>query len=100
MSESFENPPAEAGHSPFFANMVVFIALLIGYGLQLWNLAAQNDQIRKTDAFLDAQKPKVREIGAILQGVSHDLVGLSSNSPAAKQIVTEFGIRLQQPRGE
>lgn len=96
MNDFSADQTSSDGHSPFLAVFVVFVALLVGYALQLWNLAAQAQQIQKTDASLVSLQPQVKILSTTLQGVSRDLMILSTNSPAARQIVSEFGIRVDQ----
>ncbi len=83
--------------SPFGVLAVVFTALLIGYATQFWGLARQNRQLRRFDASLEQALPRARVISDKLQAVSKDLVDLAAISPAARQIVNEFEIRLAPP---
>ncbi len=84
------------GHSPFWPITVVFVALMIGYSIQLWGLFNQRQQIQKTEASLRGLEPQARLVNTTLQKVSQELIELSATSAPAKQIVNDFNIRINQ----
>jgi Tfp pilus assembly protein PilO len=90
------SPASENGasdYSPFWAVAIVFLVLMIGYTVQLYNQWDQRHQARNTEAALVEMMPRVKAINAKLEGVSQELIRLSATSATAKQIVEEFGIR-------
>ena len=94
MSESPENQFSPSGRTAFKPVTAVFAVLVIGYSLQLWNLFEQSTQLKKTNASYTELNPQIRNLSTVLQVVSQDLIGLSTNSLAASQIVKDFNIRI------
>lgn len=86
------------GYSPFWPIAMVFLALMIGYSIQLWGLVAQYRQLKSSETSLTAVMPQVQVINGTLQNVSQNLLDLSTTDPVAKQLVNEFNIRSNAGR--
>ena len=81
-------------YSPFWPITIVFVALMIGYSIQLGGLFNQRQQIQKTEISLTGLLPQAQAVNATLQKVSQELIELSATSVPAKQIVNDFNIRI------
>lgn len=97
MSEMPENQTPASERSPFLAVTIVFSVLVIGYSLQLYTLFEQRKQLKRTNASYAELRPQIQNLSTVLQGVSQELVGLSTNSPVAEKIVRDFGIKITPP---
>lgn len=93
MDEDGQPVKATGSHSPFWAIAIVFLALIIGYAIQLENLWTQRQQAKRTQAALVEMLPQVKAIGGKLQKVSEELIQISATSAPARQIVEEFNIQ-------
>ncbi|NUN93764.1 MAG: hypothetical protein HUU04_08295 [Verrucomicrobiae bacterium] len=83
--------------SAFLPIFIVFLALLVGYGIQLVQVIIQNGELRRNNASTEQMLARVPVILSKLQSVNKDLVEAASTSPAAKQLLGEFGARPAQP---
>lgn len=84
---------APSAYSPFGAIVLVFLALVIGYSIQLGSLWNQYQQNKQAQTALVEMLPQVKAVNAKLQKVSQELIQMSATSAPAKQIVAEFNIQ-------
>lgn len=85
---------------PSISIAAVLVALCVAYGVQIWGLYTQRSQIKKLEASYENVLPQVRTVTTKLQGISQDLLKMSSTSPAADRIVREFNIKQNSPAGQ
>jgi hypothetical protein len=81
----------------FLAILLLSVAIVVTSGTQLFNSFQQRSQLKKSLVQAAAAEKQAVAVSNTLQGLSRDLVGLSATSNGAKQIVQEFGIRINNP---
>lgn len=99
MNHSAE-PRAEGSsstRSAFLPVLIVFLAFLIGYSIQMAQVIVQNGELRRNDVSTDQMLTRVPVILSKLQAVNRDLVEAASTSAAAKQLLGEFGAGPSSP---
>ncbi|MDD2710248.1 MAG: hypothetical protein PHV34_19875 [Verrucomicrobiae bacterium] len=89
---------SEQKFSPFWPLTMVFLALVVGYSIQLSGFLDQRKKLQMTETGLKQAMPQVQILNGKLRAVSLDLVKLAPNNPNARQIVAEFGIQFTPPK--
>ena len=84
---------SENKYSYFWGIWLVFIAFAIVYSLQLKAAFDQKRQLKTSLKELQKVLPQAKYINGTMADMSRELLVMAPNSPAARQIVTDFKIK-------
>lgn len=93
MNDADSSAPTGKRYGAFPAVLAVFLAFVVGYGIQIAGLVGQNVELRRANVAAQQAMPRALLIGKKIQAVTKDLMEAAPTSPGARQIVNEFEIR-------
>ncbi len=96
MSEENFIPATEKKYTPFTAILIIVVALLIVYGLQLRTIITQRSMIKNANAELASVMPQAEALNNTMVAISQDLLSMSPTNQSARQIIADFKIQAVQ----
>lgn len=94
--ENYTLPVTEKKYTPFSAILIILIALVVVYGLQLRTILNQRSMIKNANLELTNVMPQAEALNNTMVAISQDLLGMAPTNQTARQIINEFRIQAVQ----
>ena len=84
-------------YSPFWAILMVLVAMLLIHGIQTKTLFQQEKQLKTVLKQSEPALTQAQTINAVMLNIGRDLTQMAYSSVGAQQIVNDFQIRFDNP---